>query len=119
MRLHEPYNDPNDARPWTRPALYRVQCYTAQIARELTGSGNVSKVEDWAHTLRHDPMFTFRALPTFRSPPARELRFEVAQIVKQRRRGHCGECGERWPCSDSQRTDISPWIVAHHYRGDN
>jgi hypothetical protein len=119
MRLHEPFNDPNDARPWTRPALYRVQCYTANLARELVGNhGDVTRVSDWDHSLTHDPLFTFRALPPYRSAPALELRHDVAQIVKQRRRGNCGECGERWPCSDSRRTDIAPWIVAHHYKGD-
>jgi hypothetical protein len=28
---------------------------------------------------------------------------------------HCGECGEWWPCSDSERSDINPVLRAKHH----
>jgi hypothetical protein len=39
----------------------------------------------------------------------------VAQVV-ERHLGHCAECGEIWPCSDSERRDVDPRWRARHYR---
>lgn len=37
-------------------------------------------------------------------------------VVVEEPGGHCAECGEVWPCSDSKRRDIMPTIVAKHRR---
>lgn len=68
-----------------RDIVYNIQCQTCAIAREITGATNVSSTTDFNRSMVVDPMFTFRALPAYRSDAAKVLRRAVACQVRLQR----------------------------------
>lgn len=70
--------------------VYRVQCQTASIAREISGAtGNAMRLDLESAIQNPDSapaLFSFRALPGFRSQDARALRRIVATVVRRQRR---------------------------------
>ena len=72
---------------WNAPdtpegTVYKVQCVTSSIMRQITGVGNVSRV-DMGEGIPKDPRFIFRILPAYRGPDSLALRKQVAEEVRR------------------------------------
>ena len=70
-------------------SLFQIHTYTTRIARRIDGGTDVMRV-DLETALNHPntapALFSFRALPAYRSEAAKRLRIAVADTVKQERR---------------------------------
>ena len=69
-------------------SLFQIHSYTTRIARSLTGGTNAIRLDLGAAI--EDPntapaLFSFRALPAYRSKSAMELRKAVADVVRKER----------------------------------
>ncbi len=69
-------------------SLFRIHSYTTRIARRIDGGTDAMRVGLEA-TLKNPitapALFSFRALPAYRSESAKKLRKAVADIVRQER----------------------------------
>jgi len=72
-------------------SLFQIHCYTTRIARRLAGSTDVMRLDLGASISNPDlapALFSFRALPAYRSKSAIELRKAVADAVRKERQAH-------------------------------
>ena len=70
-------------------SLFQIHCHTTRIARRLAGGTNAMCLDLEAAIQFPDTapaLFSFRALPAYRSKAAIELRRAVADIVRKERR---------------------------------
>lgn len=65
---------------WLNRPVYKVQCFTFKLAKELLGLPK----GDFVTTGNH-PIVNFRAAPAYRDAKALHLRKTVADIVRQKR----------------------------------
>ena len=69
-------------------SLFQIHSYTTRIARKIAGGTNATRLDLGAAIENPNTapaLFTFRALPAYRSESAVKLRKAVADIVKQER----------------------------------
>jgi len=70
-------------------SLFQIHCHTTRIARKLAGGADAMRL-DLGAAIRNPEtapaLFSFRALPAYRSKAASELRKAVADIVRKERR---------------------------------
>ena len=69
-------------------SLFRIHSYTTRIARRIDDGTNAMRMD--LETALNNPdtapaLFSFRALPAYRSKSAKRLRKAVADIVRQER----------------------------------
>ena len=69
-------------------SLFQIHSYTTRIARRIDGGTNAMRVD--LETALNNPdtapaLFSFRALPAYRSESAKKLRKVVADVVRQNR----------------------------------
>ena len=69
-------------------SLFQIHSYTTRIARRIDGGTNTIQVD--LETALKNPdaasaLFSFRALPEYRSESARKLRKAVADVIRQDR----------------------------------
>ena len=68
--------------PWATSSVYKVQCKTFTVAKELTGDfRNVSRINEC-----YKPPFCLRLLPAYRTESVQAFRNAVAAELKLRRK---------------------------------
>jgi hypothetical protein len=68
--------------PWATTSVYKVQCKSYTVAKELTGDfRNVSGIEEYIK-----PPFCLRLLPAYRTESVQAFRNAVAAELRLRRR---------------------------------
>ncbi len=70
-------------------SLFQIHSYTTRIARKIDGGTDAMRVDMEAAIKNPNAapaLFSFRALPAYRSEAAQRLRKAVADIVRQERR---------------------------------
>ena len=70
-------------------SLFQIHSYTTRIARRIDGGTDAMRAD--LETALYNPntapaLFSFRALPAYRSESAKRLRKAVADIVRDERR---------------------------------
>ena len=68
--------------PWTTSSVYKVQCKTYTVAKELAGDfRNVTRIDEYSQ-----PPFCLRLLPAYRTEQVQAFRNAVATELKLRRK---------------------------------
>lgn len=70
-------------------SLFQIHSYTTRIARRIDGGTNAMRAGQEAALKNPDTapaLFSFRALPAYRSKSAKRLRKAVADVVREDRR---------------------------------
>ena len=70
-------------------SLFQIHSYTTRIARRIDGDTNAMRVDMEAAIKNPNTapaLFSFRALPEYRSESAKKLRKDVADVVRRERR---------------------------------
>jgi hypothetical protein len=70
---------------WLNRPVYKTQCFTTKLAHAICGL-NLGPNEGLATSLdTRDPLFTFHALPPYRTPEAKALRKQIADQIRAAR----------------------------------
>ena len=73
-----------DWQSWHGP-VYKVQCYSVQIAKELTGNHSDVLRVDMSEHYHYPPPFNLRLLKPFRTLADQQFRDQVAANVREQR----------------------------------